>query len=122
MRYQLKIGSQTYTGTTGGDGKIEQDIPVEATSGELAVFPSGGTQNAIGIFSLEIGHLDPVEEATGVQARLNNLGFDCGAVDGIIGPMTQEALRAFQKKYGLSETGNADTATRNKLRELHDWS
>ena len=75
----------------------------------------------ITVFKLELGHLDPVAEATGVQARLNNLGFFCGKVDGIIGPMTQEAFKAFQEKNGLSETGTADQATRNKLAQLHDW-
>lgn len=123
MRYQLKVDDQIFNGNTGGDGKIEQRIPADARAGELAIFPTGGeTQNAIAIFTLELGELDPVEEATGIQARLNNLGFDCGAVDGIIGPLTQEALRSFQQKHGLNVTGDVDTGTRNKLRQMHDWT
>lgn len=117
-RYELKIDDLRFTGKTGGDGKIEQEIPADARTGELAVFPS---DDVVAIFSLELGELDPVEENTGVQARLNNLGFHCGAVDGMIGPMTQGAIRSFQKKNGLPETGNADTATRNKLKQVHDW-
>lgn len=123
MRYQLKVDDQIFNGNTGGDGKIEQKIPADARAGELAIFSAGGgTQNAIAIFTLELGELDPVEEATGIQARLNNLGFDCGAVDGIIGPLTQEALRSFQQKHSLNVTGDADTGTRNKLRQMHDWT
>jgi len=36
---------------------------------------------------------------TGVQFRLNALGFGAGPVDGIIGPLTRRAVRAFQKAY-----------------------
>jgi N-acetylmuramoyl-L-alanine amidase len=121
MSYQLKVDDHVFKGTTGGDGKIEQEIPADARAGELAVFRSG-TQDVIAFFPLELGELDPVEESTGIQARLNNLGFDCGAVDGIIGPLTQDALRLFQEKYGLTVTGTADATTREKLRELHDWT
>ena len=121
-RYDLKIDGQDFTGNTNGSGKIEQEIPADATTGEVAIYEkTGETESVITVFKLELGHLDPVAEATGVQARLNNLGFFCGKVDGIIGPMTQEALKAFQEKNGLSATGTADQATRNKLAQLHDW-
>lgn len=36
---------------------------------------------------------------TGVQFRLNHLGFAAGPVDGIAGPLTHQAVRAFQKYY-----------------------
>jgi Putative peptidoglycan binding domain len=36
---------------------------------------------------------------TGVQFRLNHLGFAAGPVDGVAGPLTQRAVRAFQKYY-----------------------
>jgi len=122
MKYDLKVGSATFSGTTDGGGKIEQVIQPDDSSAELVLYPGEGeNQNVVGIFKMDLGHLDPVEEATGVQARLNNLGFDCGKVDGIIGQMTQGAITAFQKHYGLTETGHADSSTKNKLKELHDW-
>lgn len=40
-----------------------------------------------------------------VQHLLNVLGFDAGAIDGFIGPMTANALRAFQREAGLPATG-----------------
>ncbi len=121
-KFDLKIGGKDFTGNTDGSGKIEQEIPADASTGEVAIYEkTGETESVITVFKLELGHLDPVAEATGVQARLNNLGFFCGKVDGIIGPMTQEALKAFQGKNGLSETGAADEATKNKLAQLHDW-
>ena len=121
-KYELKIEEKSFSGTTDGSGKLVHDIPAEAASGELAIYSGEGeTQSVVTVFKLDIGHLDPVQEATGVQARLNNLGFDCGKVDGVVGPVTQEAIRAFQEKNGLSVTGSADTATKNKLAQLHDW-
>jgi N-acetylmuramoyl-L-alanine amidase len=68
---------------------------------------------------LQIGHLDPVEETTGIQGRLNNLGFDCGEVDGIIGPQTEAAVRAFQDEHSLEADGIPGPKTQAKLKEVH---
>lgn len=122
VRYELKIDRETYQGTTNDDGKLEQEIRADARAGGVVLFSDeDDEQKVIGMFSLKLGHLDPVEEITGVQSRLNNLGFDCGKADGVIGRRTKEALRAFQEKNGLPITGEADSATREKLRQIHDW-
>jgi N-acetylmuramoyl-L-alanine amidase len=121
-RYELKIDDKKFDGTTDGSGKIIQEIAPDASSGEVALYSKEGeAESVITVFKLELGHLDPVAEMTGIQARLNNLGFICGKVDGIIGPMTEDALKAFQAKNGLSVTGSADQATKDKLAQLHDW-
>ncbi len=39
------------------------------------------------------------------QILLNANGFDVGAPDGIVGPRTIEAIRAFERQVGLPETG-----------------
>ena len=41
----------------------------------------------------------------GAQAALNRLGFNPGAVDGVIGGNTRQALRAWQKARGLPADG-----------------
>jgi peptidoglycan hydrolase-like protein with peptidoglycan-binding domain len=46
-----------------------------------------------------------------VQARLKGLGFYTGAVDGIWGPATQDALAQFQQGRGLQPNGQLNTAT-----------
>ena len=45
-----------------------------------------------------------------VQARLNGLGFDCGAVDGIAGSNTMAGVAAFQRRYqlGVGYLGGTD--------------
>jgi len=45
------------------------------------------------------------------QQALNDQGFDAGNADGIWGPRTEKAVRAFQAKKGLTETTQLDHAT-----------
>ena len=51
-----------------------------------------------------------------LQSRLTAHGFTCGLIDGIIGPKTIRALKAFQKRRGLPVTGKSDEATVTALR------
>jgi hypothetical protein len=111
--YMLHVGDVWFTGQTDGDGELHQKIPHEATVGLLKLTKQGIE------FPLEIGKLDPISEIEGVQARLNNLGFYCGAVDGVIGPMTRSALSMFQETWKLKTTGEADEETRAKLKEKY---
>lgn len=46
-----------------------------------------------------------VADVKDMQARLNALGFDAGAVDGVVGNGTRAALRAFQTSRGLLADG-----------------
>ena len=52
-----------------------------------------------------------------LQKRLNELGFNCGAVDGIFGNKTHNAVVQFQKARGLTANGIVDTKTVEKLFE-----
>lgn len=50
-----------------------------------------------------------------VQQRLKELGYYSSSCDGNFGTQTVNAVKAFQKKNGLSQTGIADAATQKKL-------
>ena len=50
-----------------------------------------------------------------LQSRLKELGYYAGNVDGICGSGTVSAIRAFQKKNGMRETGIADADTQTLL-------
>ena len=43
--------------------------------------------------------------ASEIQLALKNAGFDPGAIDGKIGPMTKQAIKEFQKTKGLTPDG-----------------
>ena len=53
-----------------------------------------------------------------LQVALRSQGLYTGAVDGVSGPMTREALLRFQRKNGIRATGKIGMATRCKLGKL----
>ena len=50
-----------------------------------------------------------------LQERLKAEGVYAGSVDGIMGPQTEAALRAYQEKEGLPVSGAADEETLKEL-------
>ncbi|WP_199883865.1 peptidoglycan-binding protein [Anaerosinus massiliensis] len=50
-----------------------------------------------------------------VQKALNSAGYDCGDPDGVQGPATTEALKAFQRENGLYPDGIIGPQTLNAL-------
>jgi hypothetical protein len=111
--YTLTFGEKVVHGTTDGEGNIDEPIPGESKSATLML------NNGAETYQVGIGGLDPIEEVSGVQHRLGNLGFDCGGEEGEVGDATRKALLAFQRAEGLPETGEIDDATRAKLGERH---
>jgi hypothetical protein len=109
--YVLQIGELMKRGKTDGGGKIEVDIPATARNGTLS-FKEGKER-----YQLILGGLDPVDEVSGVQQRLNNLGFRCGQC-GQLDESTKQALRKFQTTHELPVTGEADGATKAKLKSF----
>ncbi len=79
-------------------------------------------------WTLQIGRLNPLMEKahtkyciSGVQQRLNNLGFYCGPIDGIKGPNTKLSIEKFQSLFGLQVDNIPGTGeTQPKLVEIHD--
>jgi peptidoglycan hydrolase-like protein with peptidoglycan-binding domain len=53
---------------------------------------------------------------TDLQLRLESMGYWTGGVNGVFGPLTQQAVWAFQKVSGLPRTGAVDDATRIAFR------
>jgi hypothetical protein len=49
------------------------------------------------------------------QELLKEAGFNPGPIDGILGPRTKAALRRYQARHGLPQTGGLDEATRHSL-------
>jgi len=57
----------------------------------------------------------PVESVLEAQVELHRRGFSCGSIDGVTGPQTAAALRAFQRFAQLAETGILNPDTREQL-------
>jgi peptidoglycan hydrolase-like protein with peptidoglycan-binding domain len=50
-----------------------------------------------------------------VQSELQRLGYYSYAVDGVLGPLMQEALSRYQRDHGLPITGTIDPETVESL-------
>jgi hypothetical protein len=126
-RFTLRIGRQVIGEAgdkrTGKDGLIEHEISPSITQAELKVFLDDATPNGPS-WKLAIGHLNPISEVSGVKGRLNNLGFECGAINEVVDDPTVKALRAFREAMGIvvapADEGKIDTPTRNRLQKEHD--
>ena len=121
-KYELGVIGGVIKGTTDGSGILEEELPTKVFSGLLYI-----PRNNL-MLSLSIGTLDPTRNVetgepvvAGVQARLNNMGFNAGKVDSKLGPKTEAAIIAFQKKVMKIKTpiGKLDTKTIDTLESQH---
>jgi hypothetical protein len=115
-KYVLKASGIERSGALDGKGILEQKLAAHLTRAEVTIGEMTRT--------VLVGHLNPIKDApdqgaTGAQARLSNLGYAPGRVDGDLGPKSTEAIKAFQTANGLEVTGELDQATQQKLVELH---
>lgn len=52
------------------------------------------------------------------QTLLNRLGYDVGAPDGMVGPRTRTAIKTFQERNGLDQTGDVSLPLLDQLERL----
>ena len=67
------------------------------------------------VFSASIKNGATGKEVTELQTRLKELGFYSSPVNGRFGPLTETAVKKFQKAKKLTQTGALGPATRNAL-------
>jgi hypothetical protein len=110
----LTVGDVIYPLCTSGEGMIEKEIPMAAERAKLTIPGENGG------FTLRIGHLDPVEEASGWQSRLRNLGYYDGPGDAAPDDADLRcAVEEFQCDHGLSVDGLCGPRTQARLLEAH---
>lgn len=102
-------GREPVDGLTDEKGRLLWDVPAGVEKATLFFLHRR--------FDLELDALPDVNEVAGVQERLNLLNYFAGRVDGDLGPRTRNALKSFQKKHKLDETGELDEATLRSLKE-----
>lgn len=83
----------------------------------FAVRPSAGSQS-----TPTPTHHASDATVRAVQQRLNELGYNAGPVDGLMGPRTQAAITAFQRDRGLAATGIVDPALVSRLQRAAERS
>lgn len=116
-QYQLHAGPETFEGEV--SGPITHRVPVGLCDARLEVRCQDEHDPRCFAWDLKVGHLDPVDTISGVQARLRALGFDGGPIDGEHGDRTTAGIRAFQAAHGLEQNGEPGPTLHAKLEELH---
>jgi len=129
----LVVEGNTFPMATDGKGKLEQPIPPDAHTAVLIIHdPQTPFQDTA--FTLKIGNLDPIDEVSGQKARLNNLGYFAGDVNGDEADNDAQedgeedddeqdddafksAVEEFQCDHGLSVDGVCGPKTQAKLKE-----
>lgn len=106
-KYELSVGTPA-SGTTAADGLLEAAVPIDTKSATLKVWI---TATEMQEWQLKCGWMDPISEDSGVQSRLENLGF---------GKDLTTAVKAFQERVGLTVNGTIDDAFREKLASYYD--
>jgi peptidoglycan hydrolase-like protein with peptidoglycan-binding domain len=89
----------TTSGTAGSAGTTDKSAGGDMKADKASRSAAGGNK----------------EQVKAVQQALKDKGHDPGEVDGVMGQKTQSALRDFQKKEGLKETGRLDSESASKL-------
>jgi len=61
------------------------------------------------------------EEVFELQDRLTHIGYDTGGSDGLIGPLTRRAVRAFQRSRNLTPDGYVDAEFLDRVRQATEF-
>lgn len=128
--YELRglPGGESRTGSVGSDGEVRFEVPTYVSEVELHL------PRRQAIVPVRVGHLDPVDEASGERARLTQLGhltplpselfrhpiaFELDPASEGADERLARARARFQEEQGQTPTGVADEALLRALRERH---
>jgi len=100
-------GAVVQTGNTGADGRIILEFPRDKT----ALLNILGSTYEIKVYR----HLEPINTNQGVQRRLNMLGYENGAIDGVIDQDTDYAILCFQADNALDTNGSITSNLQDKI-------
>jgi len=104
--------------TTDGEGRLDEPIPPDAERATLFLRDSG-TLLVSDAIPIRVGYLDPAEEVTGQQARLNNLGYYAGKIGETDAEALRSAVEEFQCEHELKVDGICGAQTQERLRVVH---
>ncbi|BCD99506.1 PGRP and LysM peptidoglycan-binding domain-containing protein [Marinagarivorans cellulosilyticus] len=119
-RVVMDVGSAKIDQIIDDSGMVE--VPLvngDESGGTLDIYTDPDSDTPAQSFELELAVLDPVETLSGVQARCNALGHDCGVADGIMGSKTRAGVKSFQAQYGLDVDAVPGPMTKAKLKEVY---
>ncbi len=113
-------GSSGGGGGGGGSSAPPASVPVATPKAPEVAKPSPVAQLVSPVFNkdLERGHRGDDVKRLQELLRQDKEIYPEGVANGFFGPATQNAIRRFQKKYGLPQVGRVGPGTRAKLAEV----
>jgi hypothetical protein len=118
-KYVLSVDGEQFTGTTTSDGAVEHLVPGKSKKAEITVYPDEKNSSVKHTWTLDLGHLQPIETNAGVKARLRNLGYSVGEINDELDEKAKRAIKRFQEDQGLEKTGELNDETRKKLEQVY---
>ena len=115
----LSLDGNTLNVTTDANGTIDQEIPATSQNGVLVIQDTDETHVSDIQIPILIGSLDPVDQLSGQQARLKNLGYFLGDVGSAQDDNFESAVEEFQCDNSLTVDGICGPDTQAKLKAVH---
>jgi N-acetylmuramoyl-L-alanine amidase len=114
--YVVLLRSGAVEGSTDGSGALEVSIPPGLKQATLKVRGRA--------FPLGLGHLNPLRNApdrgsSGLKARLRNLGYYGGPIEGELDAGARIAIAIFQRDHGLTVDGKPNDETLDAVEKEH---
>jgi N-acetylmuramoyl-L-alanine amidase len=120
---ELTVDGNRFQMASDGAGRVQHDISKSAVDATLVVKDKitnhGADVPLDWKLSLKIGYLDPVEEVSGQQARLSNLGYYRGDPGTTDPDEMKSAVEEFQCENNLQVDGICGPITQAKLKAVH---
>lgn len=108
LEYKLELeDGSLHQGRTSPHGQKEVmkfEISAAVKKGKLTIVVDAEDPEQNIEMDISLGALCPAEETRGLQARLFNLGYKLGEIDGERGPKTEKALEKFRREIGASDS------------------
>jgi hypothetical protein len=114
----LVLEGETRKVTTDGEGRLEEILPPLVHDALLIIQDPQTAFNGLQI-PVKVGDMDPVDEISGQEDRLNNLGYFAGSKGDPDDPRFRSAVEEFQCDFGLHVDGDCGAKTQAKLKQAH---
>ena len=115
-KVELLIDDDIIESTTDEEGIAEFKLPKRhSQKAILNIYTPKETSKPSYSVEVKLGHLDPITELTGQQARLSALGFDCGLLTPKTNKRYEKALEDYQQLMGLKVDGICGPETQKSL-------
>jgi N-acetylmuramoyl-L-alanine amidase len=115
---ELVLESEVRNLTTDSNGRLETFLSPSVHEGTLTILDADSPFSGLSI-PIRVGDLDPVDQRSGQQARLNNLGYDAGPAGGADDDQFCMAVEEFQCEHGLQVDGICGPLTQVALKKAH---